>query len=68
MKIKLFLMIQIINSDLYLPTKTLIEFRMLTINFNCVIEKDNEYYPEIYLDECSYVKDKIECFGTYNIK
>ena len=47
------------DSDLYLPTKTLIEFRMLTININCVIEKDNEYYPEIYLDECLYVKDKI---------
>ena len=47
------------DSDLYLRTKTLIEFRMLTININCVIEKDNEYYPEIDLDECSYVKDKI---------
>ena len=44
------------DSDLYLPTKTLIEFRMLTININCVIEKDNEYYPEIYLGECLYVK------------
>ena len=21
-------------------------------------KKDNEYYPEIYLDECLYVKDK----------
>ena len=47
------------DSDLYLPTKTLIEFRMLTININCVIEKDNEYYPEIYLGECLYVKDII---------
>ena len=47
------------DSDLYLPTKSLIEFRMLTININCVIEKDNEYYPEIYLDGCLYVKDKI---------
>ena len=27
---------------------------MLTININCVIEEDNEYYPEIYLDECLY--------------
>ena len=26
------------------------------VNVSCVIEKDNEYYPEIYLDECSYVK------------
>ena len=38
------------NSDAGLPTGMLIEFRMLTININCVIEKDNEYYPEIYLD------------------
>ena len=45
------------NPDLNLPTGKLIEFRMLTININCVIEKDNEYYPEIYLDECLYVND-----------
>ena len=47
------------NSDVYLPTDTLIEFRALLINISCVIEKDNEYYPEIYLDECLYVKDII---------
>ena len=35
-----------------------IEFRSLVINFSCVIEKDNEYYPEIYLNECLYVKIK----------
>ena len=44
------------NSDIDLPLNTIIEFRSLLININCVIEKDNEYYPEIYLDECSYVK------------
>ena len=47
------------NSDVDLPTDMLIEFRMLTININCATEKDNEYYPEIYLDECLYVKDII---------
>ena len=47
------------DSDLYLPTKTLIEFHTLTININCVIEKDGKYYPEIYLDECFYVKDNL---------
>ena len=36
------------NSDLYLPLDTLIEFHSLIINVSCVIEKDNEYYPEIY--------------------
>ena len=39
--------------------KCMHEFRSLSINVSCVIEKDNEYYPEIYLDECSYVKNSI---------
>ena len=47
------------NSDVDLPVNTIIEFRSLLVNVNCVIEKDNEYYPEIYLDECSYVKNSI---------
>ena len=47
------------NSDTNLPLDTLIEFRSLVINVSCVIEKDNKYYPEIYLDECLYVKDKV---------
>ena len=45
------------NSDIDLPLNTAIEFRSLVINVSCIIEKDNEYYPEIYLDECLYVKD-----------
>ena len=47
------------NSDVDLPLDTLIEFRSLVINVNCVIEKDSKYYPEIYLDECLYVKDNV---------
>ena len=47
------------NSDIDLPVITIIEFRSLLINASCVIEKDNEYYPEIYLDEYSYVKASI---------
>ena len=47
------------NSDLDLPVNTIIEFRSLLINVSCVIEKDNEYYPEIYLDDCSYIKNSI---------
>ena len=43
------------NSDIDLPVNTIIEFLSLLINVSCVIEKDNEYYPEIYLDECSYL-------------
>ena len=47
------------NSDIDLPLNTTIEFRSLVINVNCIIEKDNEYYPDIYLDECLYLKDNI---------
>ena len=47
------------NSDIDLPLDTPIEFRSLVINVSCVIEKDNEYYPEIYLDECLYVKGNV---------
>ena len=42
------------NSGVDLPTDTLIEFHMLTINISCVIEKDGKYYPEIYLNEDLY--------------
>ena len=47
------------DSDLHLPVDTLIEFHSLIINVSCVIEKDNEYYPEIYLDACLYNKAKL---------
>ena len=35
------------NSNIDLPLNTTIEFRSLLINVSCIIEKDNEYYPEI---------------------
>ena len=44
------------NFDIDLPVNTIIEFRSLLINVSCVIEKDNEYYPEIYLDNGTYLK------------
>ena len=47
------------NSDVDLPVNTIIKFCSLLINVSCVTEKDNEFYPEIYLDECSYVKNSI---------
>ena len=47
------------NSDIDLPVNTIIEFCSLLINVSCVIEKDNEYYPEIYLDDCSYVTSSV---------
>ena len=51
------------NSDIDLPVNTIIEFHSLLINVSCVIEKDNEYYPEIYLDNGTYLKNIM-----YNIK
>ena len=47
------------NSDTNLLLDTLIGFRSLVIHVSCVIEKDNKYYPEIYLDECLYIKHKV---------
>ena len=47
------------NSDINLPVNTITEFRSLLINVSCVIEKDNEYYPEIYLDNATYLKNSI---------
>ena len=47
------------NSDIDLPLNTIIEFCSLVINISCIIEKDNECYPEIYLDESSYIKDNL---------
>ena len=45
------------SSDVDLPLNTLIQFHSLTIVINCVIEKGNKYYPEIYLDGCLYKTD-----------
>ena len=39
------------NSDTNLRLDTLIEFRSLVINVSCVIEKYNEYYPDIDTDD-----------------
>ena len=47
------------NSDIDLPVNRITEFRSLLINVSCVIEKDNEYYPEIYLDNGTYLKNSI---------
>ena len=44
------------SSDIDLPLGTLIQFKILTIIIRCIIKKDDQYYPEIYLDECMYDK------------
>ena len=43
------------NSNVNLPLNMIIEFRPLTLNICCVIEKDGKYYSIIYLDEGFYV-------------
>ena len=44
------------SSDIDLPLGTLIQFKILTIIIRFIIKKDGKYYPEIYLDECTYDK------------
>ena len=44
------------SSDVDLPLGKLIKFKVLTIIIKCIIKKNDKYYPEIYLDECFYVK------------
>ena len=45
------------SSNLNLPLYTLIEFQALTLAISCVIEKDGDYYPEIYLNEGFYIQN-----------
>ena len=44
------------SSDVDLPLGKLIEFKVLTIIIKCIIKKNDKYCPEIYLDECFYIK------------
>ena len=44
------------SSDIDLPLGKLNEFKVLTIIIKGIIKKNDKYYPEIYLDECLYVK------------
>ena len=39
------------SSDLDMPIDTLINFNYLTIIFSHVVEKDNKFIPEIYVDQ-----------------
>ena len=42
------------DSDVVLPLNTPIKFHALTVVIRCIIEKDNKYYPEIYLDDAIF--------------
>ena len=47
------------SSDIDLPLDTLIKFHSLILVINCVIEKGNNFYPGIHLDEALYETDII---------
>ena len=36
----------LLNKTIYLPT--------ITITIRSITKKDNEYYPQVFLDECLY--------------
>ena len=48
------------NSDVALPLNTPIKFYALTVVIRCIIEKDNKYYPQIYLDDALFESNFIE--------
>ena len=59
-KIKRFYLSESRNFDLLnLDLILIIKLHSLVINISCVIKKNNEYYPKIYLNECSYNKIKL---------
>ena len=44
------------DSDDDLPLNSMINIRSLTIIIRSVLSKDNNFYPQIYLNYCSYNK------------
>ena len=42
------------NSDDTLPLNKILKFCILTIIIKSVFEKDDKYYPDIFLDDCFY--------------
>ena len=48
------------DSDENLPLNTVIKFHALTVIVRCIIEKNNKYYPEIYLDDALYELKRLE--------
>ena len=43
-----------INTDDDLPLNKKLTFPTLTIIIRCVLQKNEKWYPQIYLDECLY--------------
>ena len=42
------------DSDGDLPLNKILKFCILTIIIRNIFEKDDKYYPQIFLDECLY--------------
>ena len=42
------------NSDDNLPLKKMIKLHNLAIIIRSIFQKDNKYYPQVFLDECLY--------------
>ena len=51
------------NSDDTLPLNKQLKFLSVTIIIRSVFEEDGKYYPQFFLDECSYEVQK-----CYNMK
>ena len=46
------------DSDDNLRLSKILKFNVLKINITGVFEKDDKYYPLIFLDDCLYEKDE----------
>ena len=46
------------DADDNLPLNKMLKFSVLRIIFRSVFEKDDKYYPQIFLDDCLYEKDE----------
>ena len=48
------------DSDNSIPLNKILKFRILTIIMGNVFEKDDKYYPQIFLDDCLYEIQMLE--------
>ena len=50
------------NSDNDIPLNKQLNFPTITVIIRNIFEKDSNYYPQIFLDECLYEVQK--CYNT----
>ena len=56
------------SSDVFIPNDVLINFHSLVIVINYVIEKNDEFIPEIYIDEGYFEKVQYKINKTKELK